>query len=107
MKQNTSFILDAKIGMDLDLVEKVEFIFKQGESRVKKFIYPSSNAVRGDGENDKDVIYLYWKNRDTMVFDTTNLIEMDTRIHVLDSDQNPETDIIHIRMKPTLFKEGD
>lgn len=105
MKQNTNFILDVKIGMDLDLIESIEFIFKQGENRVKKFVYPSTNAVRGDDE--KDIVYLFWKQRDTMVFNTKDIVEMDTRIHVIDSEQNPETPIIPIRLEPTLFGRGD
>ena len=103
MKQETNFILDVCIGFDLDEVEKIEFLFRQGKNRVKKFIYPSSTAERGEG----NLVYLHWNRQDTRIFDTSEIIEMDTRITVIGSEQNPETPIIPIRMESSLFTRGD
>lgn len=105
MKQETDFILDVKIDFDLNEVEMIEFLFKQGKDKVKKFVYPSSTAVRGDDESN--IVYLYWKRSDTRIFDTREVIQMDTRITVIGSKQNPSTPIVQLRMEPSLFTRGD
>ena len=112
MKQGTNFILPVNIEYDLELIEKIEFIFKQskpGDSlknskTIKKFEYPSDVAVAIGEDN---TINLYWNIDDTYLFDVNNLILMDTRIYLKDSEQNPETTTIKIRMNPTLFGQGD
>lgn len=122
MKQGTNFLLPITIEYDLTKIEKVEFIFKQlptpnpsyiaqpkdiplEEEISLEFIYPSDTATLSDTE--KDVINLHWNEDDTFKFIPDKYIYMDTRITLTESDQNPETKIIKLKMSPTLFKKDE
>lgn len=118
MKQGTNFILPVSIEYDLSLAESIEFVFKQpkmGANNLafspkniingiqKVFVYPSAEATLSTTE--ENVINLHWDIRDTYKFKPEEYIYMDTRITLKDSEQNPETEIVKIKMLPTLFKE--
>lgn len=99
MKQGTKFILPVTFDYDLSQAEKVEFIFKQGCNSLT-FVYPSENAVKVDG---KDEIDLIWTPEMTYRFVSEREIRMDTRITVIGSDTNPETEIQSFKLCETLF----
>lgn len=100
MKRGTKTILPVKIAIDLDEVEKVEFVFVQGATRLL-FEYPSDKAIR-DGKN----IDLIWDCDETMMFREGD-VQMDTHIHLVGIDTNPETTPTKFKMSGTLFKEGE
>lgn len=118
MKQGTNFILPVSIDYDLSLVSSVEFIFKQPAKApasfspkkildgVKKtFTYPSDTAVLSTTETN--TINLYWSIKDTYRFNPEEIIYLDTRLILKNSTENPETEIIKIKMLPTLFREDE
>lgn len=107
MKQGTHFILPVEIDMDLDAVERIEFIFKQekriNSDAVKVNVYPD-NCTR---QENKNVILIPWTQDETFKFASGRMLYMDTRITLRGSDNQPETEILAIKMNPTLFQEGD
>lgn len=117
MKQGTNFILPVSIEYDLSLAKSIEFVFKQPKKGAnaefspksiingiqKSFTYPSDEATLSTTE--ENVINLHRDIKDTYRFDPEEYIYMDTRITLKDSPQNPETEIVKIKMLPTLFKE--
>lgn len=106
MKQGTKFLLPISIDFDLSLVEKIEFIFRQDKRQnTKKFEFPSSTAVIDD--EDETLIDLIWTKEDTYIFSPELPLMMDTRIKLIDSDYNPETEIVKLTLNPTLFRQGD
>lgn len=107
MKQGTHFILPVEFDLDLDTVERIEFVFKQ-EKRlnsdiVKVNTYPD-DCTRQENTN---VILIPWTRDETFRFASGRLLYMDTRITLRNSDNQPETEILPIKMNPTLFREGD
>lgn len=103
MKQGTNSIMRINIDIDFDTVERIEFLFEQDEERVV-FSYPSDKAIKVEGENAIDLV---WSAADTYYFNSKKYINMDTRIHLIDVETNPETSIAQFYMSPTLFRKGD
>ena len=99
MKQGTNFVLPVKFNLNLGDVERIDFIFKQG-SVTKEYSYPSDKAVRSGDE-----IRLVWDAQDTYLFKPSVLIEMDSKVYMKDSDDNPDTPILKFYLKRTLFKD--
>lgn len=99
MKRGTSSAMPITIGLDLDTVERIEFIFVQDRKKLN-FTYPSDKAVR-----DGNQIVLLWSQADTMYFDA-DTVSMDTHVHLFGAQTNPETKIVSFKMKPTLFDRG-
>ena len=100
MKQGIKFKLPIQIGINLDKVEQIEFIFKQGKT-TKEFIYPSEVAIRRPNDN---IVDLSWDSEDTYMFKPTYM-DMDTRIYLKDTDEQPETQIVNLKLNPTLFEK--
>lgn len=100
MKRGINSIMPVDFDIDLDSVERIEFIFSQN-SAVKEFTYPSATAYRTEGEN---TVNLVWTQDDTFAFKAAKFA-MDTRITLTGSDQQPETPIVIMEMLPTLFRE--
>ena len=99
MKQGTNNIMPVHFGIDLDGVSSIDFIFVQEEKK-KYYTYPSDTAIRREGEN---VVELYWTEEDTYDF-LTGEVQLDTKIHLTGSEQNPPTEIVKFKMTPTLFE---
>lgn len=116
MKQGTNFILPITFDFDLNLVESIDFVFRQSRNPKgqfsgagildgihKEFTYPSDVALLSTTESN--TIDLYWADVDTYKFNPEEYIYLDSKIHLKDSNVNPETEIIKIKMSPTLFKK--
>lgn len=101
MKQGNTFYMPIKIGFDMEMVESVDFCFEQGRAR-RIVHYPSDEAKDSDGQ-----ILVKWTPRDTWPFDPDRVIQLDTRISLKESDANPDTDIIPVRLRRTLFRRSD
>lgn len=119
MKQGTSFILPVWFDYDLSQVTSIDFIFKQpvvknkaefSSRRImdgikKTFSYPSDTATLS--EKEENTINLHWTRKDTYKFNPEETVYLDTRLNLKNSLENPETEIIEIKMLPTLFKENE
>ena len=92
--------------IDLDGVEKIEFVFKkekdQKANAIKTAVYPD-NAIRRTGEN---IVLVPWTQAETYLFQAGSHIFMDTRITMRDTDDQPETNIVQLEMSTTLFEEA-
>lgn len=99
MKQGINFLLPVEIGMDLEPVEKIEFILRQEDVEMQ-FEYPSDKCIR-----EGNVINLIFMQSDTWQFKTDVPCYLDTRITLTDSIYQPETELVKLRMNKTLFKE--
>lgn len=105
MKQGNNFSLPVQIGMDLDLVERIEFVFRQGNT-TKYFEYPSEHAYLCPELKDKNVIDIVWSSDDTWPFNARRPLYLDSRIHLIDCDENPETVPVEVTMHATCFEKG-
>lgn len=101
MKQGTNNIMKVKIDYDFDLIESIDFIFKQHDN-ILECVYPSEQVVKVDGEN---AVFIDWSDHDTYRFSSGYAIKLDTKIHLIGAKTNPETSIVSFIMSPTLFEE--
>lgn len=97
MKRGTRAIMPVHLDIDLDLVQSIQFLFVQDKTRMI-VNYPSDKATR-----NQDNINIYFDERETFAFKSNANVQMDTHVHLIDSDLNPETNIIKFLFSPTLF----
>ena len=94
MKQGTQFALPVEIGMSLDEVSRIEFVFKQksckGFPAIKSNVWPD-DCTRQEGQN---IILIPWTRAETYKFMGGETLYMDTRITLRDSTDQPEPDLI-------------
>jgi hypothetical protein len=105
MKQLTKNLLKLNFrGIDLNTVSKIEFAFSQdiGEPPLKVATYPSTNAMLVLD----NMIGVVWTEEDTALFEAGKPFYADTRITLSDSEYQPETPIVKLKMNPTLFERG-
>lgn len=85
MKQGTQFALPVEIGMSLDEVSRIEFVFKQksckGFPAIKSNVWPD-DCTRQEGQN---IILIPWTREDAYKFMGGDTLYMDTRITLRDS----------------------
>ena len=107
MKQGTQFALPVEIGMSLDEVSRIEFVFKQksckGFPAIKSNVWPDG-YTRQAGQH---LILIPWTRAETYKFMGGEMLYMDTRITLRDSTDQPQTEILALKMSPTLFQEAD
>ena len=108
LKAGTNFPLAVKFEDDhFSDIAEIEFIFKQtrrGEA-IKTALWSR------DGEShdaalapDTTIVNVYFTQEDTFRFVQDSDFYMDTRIHYADTNENPHTPILKLRMDPTLFE---
>lgn len=94
MKQGTQFALPVEIGMSLDEVSRIEFVFKQksckGFPAIKSNVWPD-DCTRQEGQN---IILIPWTRAETYKFMGGETLYMDTRITLRDSTDQPQTEIL-------------
>ena len=109
MKQLTHFVMPIQVCYDLDLVAKVEFIFKQYRTQEAPVLKSCERFPDGSGEgfriDDFDTIGVVWTEEETMLFQPDEWFYMDTRIYLLGTPDTPETSLVALKMTPTLLKE--
>ena len=104
MKQLTNNLLKMNFnGIDLNNVSKIEFAFSQdiGGTPLKIAQYPSDGTQLVGG----NVIGIEWTKEETELFEAGKTFYADTRITLKDSEFQPETPIVKLKMNPTLFEE--
>lgn len=104
MKQLTTNLLTFNFkGVDLSAVSKVEFAFSQnvGESPLKVETYPGDNVTLVSDNS----LAVHWTAAETAQFEACKPFYCDTRITLRETGYQPETAILKLLMKPTLFEE--
>lgn len=108
MKQGINFILPVKIaGFPVADMQRVEFIFKRRRvyelETLKKAVYPGEVTYSEDLEK----FLIPWTQEETYLVPSGASFYMDTRIHVAETMDMPETNIVELVMSPTLFAPDD
>ena len=116
MKQNTTPVVPVEILMPFDEVKRIEFIFKRLNTNnynndlyrsypalVHK-IYEGNEIPIQEGDNSKSfVVNVLFSAEETLKI-PSGPVYMDTRI-VLNDGSIPETEIVKLNMKASLFEE--
>ena len=116
MKQNTTPVVPVEILMPFDEVKRIEFIFKRLNTNnynndlyrsypalVHK-IYEGNEIPIQEGDNSKSfVVNVLFSAEETLKI-PSGPVYMDTRI-VLNDGSIPETEIVKLNMKTSLFEE--
>lgn len=100
MKRGIKFLMPIDCGMDIDLIERVEFVFVQGNVR-REVVFPSDETMKIDDRT----VGVIWTKEQTLAFETVKVVSMDTRITLKDSEFQPETSIERFFINDTLFEE--
>lgn len=114
IKAGMTFSLPVEIDdEDFENIAGIEFIFKQeaddDEANALKTAYWSKdglsrNCAKVDGQQ---TILVRFSRADTYLFEQGEDFFMDTRIHYEDTDENPFTNIVRLRMENSLFEQGE
>lgn len=111
IKAGTNLSLPLEIvDKKFELIEAIEFLFKQTEEgETLKTAYwsrdgESRDAVLIDGTQ---TISVRFRREDTYLFQQNENFFIDTRIHYTNTDENPYTPILQLRMNQTLFAEDE
>ncbi len=106
MKQLTKNLLKMNFqGIDLTTVSKIEFAFSQeiGETPLKTAIYPDDSTVVKLTDTQ---IGVEWTQAETALFEAGKHFYADTRITMADTEYQPSTPILKLKMEETLFGNG-
>lgn len=103
MKQLTKNLIKFNFkGITISEVSKIEFAFSQnmGETPLKVETYPGGNVVAITDTS----FGVPWSATETELFKAGEPFYADTRITIKENGYQPETDVIKLIMKPTLFE---
>ena len=106
---NLSLPLDI-IDDKFNSISAIEFLFKQTENgETLKTAYWSRDGESRDAMliTGTQKVTVRFSREDTYLFRQNENFFIDTRIHYDDTDENPYTPILQLRMNPTLFAEGE
>lgn len=107
MKRNTTPTIPIKIHTSFDNVKRVEFIFADKDSQFARIflhkIFESEIPVAEGDTTESFTVLLSLSTSETMKLPAGE-VYMDTRI-ILKNGNIPETEIVKIDVKNTLFKE--
>lgn len=101
--KKSKFVMTVELDFSLDNADKVQFKFQQKDAFVK-FVWPSTNAARVAGTNK---INLTWSADDAFKLRGNEKVYMDTLISPKNSSTNPETEIVELYLKDTLFSKEE
>lgn len=110
MKRGTTPTLKIQlVGLDIEEAIKIEFLFKQTldedcQQKVKKIFIANDEDSPVQYENQ--VFYVPFDEEETRIFKSGCVFYMDTRIF-LGGGQVTSTNIVPLKMLPTLFSEED
>ena len=113
MKQGINIHMPVRFtDIDLEDVQQIEFVFKKINSASAEAIKTARWKSDGTGDaetkpNTTNVVLVPWTRSETYLFPENKFFYMDTRITMIGSTDNPPTNIVAMRMHPTLFEEGD
>lgn len=111
IKAGTTFVLPVEIeDPNFEHISAIEFIFKQEQGgETLKTAYWSRDGESRDAqlEDGEQVILVLFSREDSYKFEQEEMFQLDTRIHYENVMMNPYTNIVRLRMNPTLFEEGE
>lgn len=111
IKAGTCFLLPVTIDdSKFDYISAIEFLFKQTDSgKTLKTAYWSKNGESRDAYQigQSNTINVKFTRADSYLFRENDMFFMDTRIHYIDAETNPPTNIVRLRMRDTLFDNGE
>lgn len=114
VKAGTAFSFPVEIeDENFDLIEKIEFMFKQeeddDEGEALKTALWSRDGESRDCEKveNENVIKVSFSRADTYRFEQNEFFFMDTRITYAGATENPATNIVKLKMANTLFENGE
>jgi len=111
IKAGTNLSLPLEIvDKNFAMIEAIEFLFKQTENGdTLKTAYWSRDGESRDAVliTGTQKVTVRFSREDTYLFRQNENFFIDTRIHYDDTDENPYTPILQLRMNPTLFAEGE
>ena len=111
IKAGTTFVLPVEIqDSKFYLINAIEFLFKQTENgETLKTAYWSRNGENRDAQlvEGEQTIVVSFSREDSYLFQQEEMFFMDTRIHYENSNTNPYTPIVRVRMNQTLFVNGE
>ena len=118
MKRRNPCTLSVRINNQTSYpIEKIEFIFKPyltenvlTDSTVKK-VYTSSGSSEVTLGDNNDLYIVPFTAEDTLKFEPGQILYMDTRIKMIDTDNGnkaiyPETGVVPLTMNGTLFEDN-
>lgn len=110
---NSTLRVNFKNGIQTDILESIEFLFKQKNKNDAEAI---KAVVWKKGEETDDVytlegdlskFYIRFPKEDTFKFEPKKNFYLDLRVHYEGTFDNPQIDVVPIFMKPGLFGKGD
>lgn len=108
MKRGTTPTLPVRVNIDNASTASVTFVFKQTKEEDATALvtkeWPTDEEVTYDSEKERYLIE--WTEAETRLFVADQVFFMDTKV-VLNSGKIPETNIVMLRMNPTLFEEEE
>lgn len=111
IKAGTNLSLPLEIVDDkFNSINAIEFLLKQTEDGdTLKTAYWSRDGESRDAMliTGTQKVTVRFSREDTYLFRQNENFFIDTRIHYDDTDENPYTPILQLRMNPTLFAEGE
>ena len=103
MKRGCAEPLLVKFFMDFNEVKSIEFMFKDIKSETADIILTKQYPTDCTLDSDTNIISIPFTEEDTRLF--SGRFYMDTKI-IMNDDTTPETDIVTLNMKPTLFPQA-
>ena len=111
MKQGTNFHMSVTVDgiEDLTTIEAIEFLFKRTNSKTQHSFKTAYYAADGSGDVvlSDNVFYVPWTRAETYSIPGKSVFYMDTRIHLVGTEDNPKTNMVDLMMDPTLFNEDE
>ena len=111
IKAGTCFVLPVTIEDDyLEEIEAIEFLLKQIDTGgTIKTAYWSKEGQCRDAEriSGENTFIISFSMEDSYLFQQDEMFYLDTRIHHQNSNTNPFTNIVRVRLHCTLFAPGE
>lgn len=106
MKRGTTPVLPVHFSINNSDVETIEFLFKQEKSELAPAILLKTYPDDVEYDESRNLYKVAFTSDDTWLFAEDEPFYMDTRITLL-GGSIPETNIVTLRMHPTLFEHDD
>jgi hypothetical protein len=103
MKQLTHNLLKMNFkGISLIDISRIEFAFSQniGDPPLKTAVFPSETVIH----ITENVVGVVFTKEETALFQPNRPFYADTRITLKNSEYQPETPVVKLKMNPTLFE---
>ena len=109
MKQGTVHHMKVYFeGLTAANIASIEFVFSQKkDGKPLKTASYTAGAAEPDVELVDGLFLVPWTREETYLFRRDDTFYMDTRVYMTNSDDNPQTEVVPLRMNATLFEPID